>query len=433
MPDTIMPGPIISGPVTAEPVIADRILNPIILDPPKQLEIIKRGVTEILLDEAEFLKKLETSAASGKPLKIKAGFDPTAPDIHLGHTVLLEKLRQFQELGHEIIFLIGDFTGMIGDPSGKNEIRKPLSRQEVEKNAATYRSQVFKILDPEKTRVVFNSEWFTSMGAIEIARLGAMQTVARMLERDDFKKRFHEHKDITLLEFFYPLFQAYDSVHLESDVELGGTDQRYNLLMGRTLQRKYGKPLQSVIMLPLLEGTDGVNKMSKSLGNYIGINEPPSEIYGKLMSIDDTLMLRYYELLSRITSEELSALKSGLADGSVHPKAAKQALASELVARFHSDSDAQEAQEGFEKLFKDKSIPDDIPVIDLKWDEPELWLCRIMKDAGLATGTGEAMRLIKQGGVSVNDEKITDTDRRLAPAEYVIKVGKRRFVRVRPA
>jgi tyrosyl-tRNA synthetase len=403
------------------------------LDPLKQLEIIKRGVTEILLDEAEFLEKLRLSAASGKPLKIKAGFDPTAPDIHLGHTVLLEKLRQFQELGHEVIFLIGDFTGMIGDPSGKNELRKPLSQQEVAENAKTYRAQIFKILDEETTRVVFNSEWFGKMGAIEIARLGAMQTVARMLERDDFKKRFHEHKDITLLEFFYPLFQAYDSVHLEADVELGGTDQRYNLLMGRTLQRKYGRTLQSVIMLPLLEGTDGVNKMSKSLGNYIGINEPPSEIYGKLMSIDDTLMLRYYELLSRITGDELAALKAGLADGSVHPKAAKQALARELVARFHCDADAAKAQDGFNRIFKDKSMPDDVATVDIKWDEPTLRLCQIMKDAGVASGTGEAMRLIKQGGVSVNEEKISDTDLRLAPAEYVIKVGKRRFVRVRPA
>jgi tyrosyl-tRNA synthetase len=403
------------------------------LDPLKQLEIIKRGVSEILLDEAELLEKLRASAAAKTPLRVKAGFDPTAPDIHLGHTVLLEKLRQFQSLGHDVIFLIGDFTGMIGDPSGKNELRKPLTREEVEKNAATYRAQVFKILDPEKTKVVFNSEWFTNMGAIEIARLGAMQTVARMLERDDFKKRFHEHKDITLLEFFYPLFQAYDSVHLRADVELGGADQRYNLLMGRTLQRKYGLPLQSVIMLPLLEGTDGVNKMSKSLGNYIGINETPAEIYGKLMSINDTLMLRYYELLSRISGEEFSTLKAGLACGSVHPKAAKQALARELVARFHCDADAVKAEEDFQSIFKDKSVPDDIPSIDIKWDEPELWLCRIMKDARLASGTGEAMRLIKQGGVSVNDGKISDTALRLPPARYVIKVGKRKFVRIRPA
>ncbi len=281
------------------------------LQPEKQLEVIKRGAVEIII-EADLLKKLEKSYDEKKPLKIKAGFDPTAPDIHLGHTVLLEKMRQFQELGHEIIFLIGDFTGMIGDPTGRSVTRIPLTKEDVIKNAETYKKQVFKILDPEKTQVRFNSEWLSKMNVMDLVRLGSMQTVARMLEREDFKKRYESRQDITILEFYYPLFQAYDSVYLRSDIELGGTDQKFNILMGRTLQRKMGVEEQAVVLMPLLEGLDGVNKMSKSLGNYIGITEPSKEMYGKLMSISDELMLRYYELLSHISLEEFNLLKEGL-------------------------------------------------------------------------------------------------------------------------
>ncbi|MDP1758998.1 MAG: tyrosine--tRNA ligase, partial [Thermodesulfovibrionales bacterium] len=288
------------------------------ITPEKQLEIIKRGAVEVI-SEKELLAKLGKSAKKNTPLKIKAGFDPTAPDIHLGHTVLLEKMRQFQELGHEILFLIGDFTGMIGDPTGRSELRKPLTKEEVLTNAGTYKEQIFKILDSKKTKVMFNSEWLAKMDAMAIVKLGAMQTVARMLEREDFKKRFENQQDISILEFYYPLFQAYDSVHLRADVELGGTDQKFNILMGRTLQRKMGVEEQAVVLMPLLEGLDGVNKMSKSLENYIGITEQPKDIFGKVMSINDTLMLRYYELLSHISIDELSALKKGIEKGTVHP------------------------------------------------------------------------------------------------------------------
>ncbi|KJU85092.1 tyrosyl-tRNA synthetase [Candidatus Magnetobacterium bavaricum] len=368
----------------------------------------------------------------GRPLRIKAGFDPTAPDIHLGHTVLIEKMRQFQELGHEVTFLIGDFTGMIGDPSGKNELRKPLTSEEVSQNAATYRQQIFKILDADKTYVRFNSEWFSAMSGMEIIRLGAMQTVARVLERDDFKKRFDNHNDITLLEFYYPLFQAYDSVHLKADVELGGSDQRFNLLMGRTIQRRFNQHEQVVIMMPLLEGLDGVNKMSKSLGNYIGINEPPKEIYGKLMSTTDELMLRYYELLSHISVGQLNELKRGIADGSVHPKKAKEDLAVEITARFHSMTDAIRVRQEFDLVFKSGQLPQDIEEHCITWTADQMWIPQIMKDAGLATSTGEAMRLIKQGGVVIDDTKISDTKATLTQGQYLFKVGKRRFLKISP-
>ncbi|MBF0566454.1 MAG: tyrosine--tRNA ligase [Nitrospirae bacterium] len=402
------------------------------MSPEQQLSIIERGVTEIIQKD-DLLARLEKSVRENKPLRIKTGFDPTAPDIHLGHTVLIEKMRQFQELGHEIIFLIGDFTGMIGDPSGKNEMRKPLTKEEVDENAKTYRRQIFKILDPDKTRVVFNSEWFSKMSAMEIVRLGALQTVARILERDDFKKRFESHSSITLLEFYYPLFQAYDSVHLRADVELGGTDQRFNLLLGRTLQKDYGQPGQTVIMLPLLEGLDGVNKMSKSLGNYIGINEPPSEIFGKLMSTTDELMLRYYELLSHVRMEELAALKEGITNGTVHPRKAKEDLALELTARYHSKEAAAKTLEDFGRMFRSKELPDEIPETFVKWTEPGMWIARLMKDTGLAQSTGEAMRLIKQGGVTVNDSKVSDPDTKLPPGEYIFKVGKRKFLKIHSA
>lgn len=396
------------------------------LKPEEQLKIIKRGVVEILTED-EMLKKLEHSYRTGTPLKIKAGFDPTAPDIHLGHTVLLEKMRQFQDLGHEVIFIIGDFTGMIGDPSGRSEIRKPMTRDEVLKNAETYKEQIFRILDAKKTKVLFNSEWLSWMNAMDIVRLGSMQTVARMLEREDFKKRFENQQDISILEFYYPLFQAYDSVHLKADVELGGTDQKFNILMGRTLQRKFGVEEQVVILMPLLEGLDGVNKMSKSLGNYIGITEPPKDMFGKVMSISDTLMLRYYELLSHISVDELNDLKEGIQEGRIHPKKAKESLALEIVERYWDRDSALKAKEEFEHVFRDKGLPEDVPVFH---NSDITWLPQIMKEAGLTKSTSEAVRLIKQGGVSLNGERLTDPDKRFSKGEHLLKVGKRRFLRI---
>ncbi|MDQ7787117.1 MAG: tyrosine--tRNA ligase [Thermodesulfovibrionales bacterium] len=397
------------------------------LSPDKQLERIKRGALEIIVEE-EFLKKLEKSCTESRPLIIKAGFDPTAPDIHLGHTVLLEKMRQFQEMGHQVVFLIGDFTGMIGDPTGRSETRKPLTREDVIKNAETYKKQVFKILDPEKTKVTFNSEWLGKMSVPDFLKLGAMQTVARMLEREDFRKRYENQQDITILEFYYPLFQAYDSVYLRADVELGGTDQKFNILMGRTLQRKMGVPEQSVVLMPLLEGLDGVNKMSKSLGNYIGIDETPQEMYGKIMSVSDELMLRYYELLSHISLEELHALKNGLQSGSIHPKKAKQDLAAEIVERYWGREEALKAKEEFDQIFRQKGLPDEIPVGNISLENN--WLPQIMKDTGLAKSTSEAIRLIRQGGVKLNDNAVTDADARVAKGEFILKVGKRRFCKI---
>lgn len=400
------------------------------LTPEKQLEIIKRGAVEVI-SEKELLQKVEKSIKDKRPLKIKAGFDPTAPDIHVGHTVLLEKMRQFQELGHEIIFLIGDFTGMIGDPTGRSETRKPLTTEDVLKNAETYKKQVFKILEPGKTKVVFNSDWLSKMSVMDIVKLGSMQTVARMLEREDFKKRFENQQDITILEFYYPLFQGYDSVALKADVELGGTDQKFNILMGRTLQRKFGVEEQVVVLMPLLEGLDGVNKMSKSLGNYIGITESPKEMFGKLMSITDTLMLRYYELLSRISIEELKELKKGIENGIVHPKTAKESLALEIVERYWGKEAALNAKEEFGHIFgKDKGLPDDIQVFELKWEEAEMWIPKIMKLSGLTSSTGEAMRVIKQGGLKIDDQKCDNPDAKLKKGNYLFKAGKRKFLRI---
>ena len=403
------------------------------LSPEEQLKVIKRGTVETLL-EKELLEKLKQSCKTGIPLKIKVGFDPTAPDIHLGHTVLLEKMRQLQDLGHEIILIIGDMTGMIGDPTGRSEIRKPLTREEVLENAETYKEQVFKILDREKTVVRLNSEWLAKMSAMDVIKLQAKQTVARMLEREDFKQRFRNQNPIGIHEFIYPLLQGHDSVVLESDIEIGGTDQRFNLLMGRELQEDAGQKPQVLIIMPLLEGTDGVKKMSKSLDNYIGISEPAKEIYGKTMSISDDLMMKYYELLSHIGLDELNALKKGIKDGTVHPKKAKEALALELAERYWDETAARTAQEEFETVFKDKGLPDDIPVITLDSNEREVWLPKVMKESGLAKSTGEAMRLIKQGGVSVNNIKWSDPDKKLpAREEHLIKVGKRRFVKLVPA
>ena len=403
-------------------------LNMPMLKPEEQLQEIKRGAVEILLED-ELLKKLEHSFNTGAPLKIKAGFDPTAPDIHLGHTVLLEKMRQFQNLGHEVILIIGDFTGMIGDPTGRNEIRKPLTRDEVLKNAETYKEQVFKILDPKKTAIRFNSEWLEKMTASEIIKLQARQTVARMLERDDFKKRFANNNPIGIHEFMYPLLQGHDSVELHSDVELGGTDQRFNLLMGRELQEKDRQEPQALVIMPLLEGTDGVKKMSKSLGNYIGISESAGEIFGKIMSISDELMIKYYELLSHISTEELKKLKEGLRNQTVHPMEAKKSLASEIAERYCGKEAAVGAKEEFENIFKNKGMPDEIPVFR---PAGEMWLPKIMKESGLTKSTGEGIRLIKQGAVSIGGEKWTDPDKTLPSGEYLLKVGKRRFLKVLP-
>lgn len=399
------------------------------LKPEEQFQHIKRGTVEILLEE-ELLQKLEHSFTTKTPLNVKAGFDPTAPDIHIGHTVLLEKMRQFQDLGHDIIFIIGDFTGMIGDPTGRSEIRKPLTKEEIFKNADTYKNQVFKILNPERTQIKFNSAWLGRMDTMDFAKLGTLQTVARMLERDDFKKRFENQKDISILEFYYPLLQAYDSVFLHADIEIGGTDQKFNLLMGRTMQKRMGVAEQVVITMPLLEGIDGINKMSKSLGNYIGITDQPQDMFGRIMSISDELMLKYYELLSHISINELNALKQGIKDGSVHPKKAKEDLAREIVERYHGKEASIKVKEEFEHIFKDKGLPDDIPVFKLTWESSEMWLPQMMKISGLVKSTSEAQRLIRQGAVSVNGKKWDSPDNTLPEGEYLLKVGKRKFLKI---
>jgi tyrosyl-tRNA synthetase len=396
----------------------------------EQMAVIKRGAVELLI-EKELEEKLAKSLKTGVPLKIKAGFDPTAPDLHLGHTVLIHKLRQFQQLGHEVNFLIGDFTGMIGDPTGKSETRKVLTREDVLKNAETYKEQVFKILDPARTKVVFNSEWLNKLDAGGMIGLASKYTVARMLERDDFHKRFTSQQPISIHEFLYPLIQGYDSVALQSDVELGGTDQKFNLLMGRELQREWGQSPQSILTMPLLEGLDGVNKMSKSLGNYIGISEPADEIFGKIMSISDDLMLRYYELLSDMPLAELDRLRAGLKDHSVHPMAAKKALGSEIVSRFHGPGAGEAAEENFVKRFKENEIPDEMPQVSYSLADGALLLARAMTEAGLTKSNGEGRRSIDQGGVKLNNEKVSDTNLELAaPGEYIVQIGKRRFARI---
>jgi len=396
----------------------------------EQMAVIKRGAVEVLI-EKELEEKLEKSLKSGVPLKIKAGFDPTAPDLHLGHTVLIHKLRQFQQLGHEINFLIGDFTGMIGDPTGKSETRKVLTREDVLRNAETYKHQVFKILDPDKTKVVFNSTWLNELGSGGMIALASKYTVARMLERDDFHKRFTGQQPIAIHEFLYPLVQGYDSVALRSDVELGGTDQKFNLLMGRELQREWGQPPQCILTMPLLEGLDGVNKMSKSLGNYIGITEAPDEIFGKVMSISDELMVRYYELLSDMPLSELEKLKSGLKDKSVHPMAAKKALGREIVSRFHGTGAGEAAEENFVKRFKENEIPDEMPQVSFSLADGTVLLARAMTEAGLTKSNGEGKRNIEGGGVKLNGEKVSNVNLELAAAgEYIVQIGKRRFARI---
>jgi tyrosyl-tRNA synthetase len=396
----------------------------------EQMAVIKRGTVEILV-ERELEEKLEKSIKSGVPLKIKAGFDPTAPDLHVGHTVLIHKLRQFQQLGHEVNFLIGDFTGMIGDPTGKSETRKVLTREDVLRNAETYKEQVFKILDPEKTKVVFNSDWLNELGCGGMIGLASKYTVARMLERDDFHKRYTTQQPIAIHEFLYPLIQGYDSVALKSDVELGGTDQKFNLLMGRELQREWGQSPQCVLTMPLLEGLDGVNKMSKSLGNYIGINEPGDEIFGKLMSISDELMIRYYELLSDIPLVELEKIKSGLKDRSLHPMAVKKALGREIVSRFHGAGAGEAAEENFVKRFKENEIPGEMSQVSYSLAAGSVLLAKAMTEAGLTKSNGEGRRAIDGGGVKLNAEKVSDTNLELTVAgEYIVQIGRRRFARI---
>ncbi|MDP3515473.1 MAG: tyrosine--tRNA ligase [Sulfuritalea sp.] len=391
------------------------------VDIDSQLALIKRGADELLI-ESELVEKLK----SGRPLRVKAGFDPTAPDLHLGHTVLINKLRHFQDLGHHVMFLIGDFTGMIGDPSGKNTTRPPLSREQILENADTYREQVFKILDPQKTEVCFNSTWFEPLGAAGMIKLAARHTVARMLERDDFSKRYTGGQPIAIHEFLYPLCQGYDSVAMKADVELGGTDQKFNLLVGRELQKHYGQAPQCVLMMPLLEGLDGVNKMSKSLGNYIGIAESPTEIFGKLMSVSDELMWRYYELLSFRANAEIAEFKREVAEGR-NPRDVKVLLAQEIVTRFHSARDADAALAEFEARFQRGVLPEDMPEISVAAGS----LAQVLKAAGLTSSTSDALRMIDGGGVRIDGEKVGDRNAALSAGGCVVlQVGKRKFARV---
>lgn len=391
----------------------------------ESLELIRRGAEEILV-EAELIKKLKR----GKPLRVKAGFDPTAPDLHLGHTVLINKLRQFQDLGHEVMFLIGDFTGMIGDPTGKSATRPPLSRDEVLENAKTYEEQIFKILDPEKTLVVFNSSWMGSMSAADMIQLAGKHTVARMLERDDFSKRYKSGQPIAVHEFMYPLVQGYDSVALKADVELGGTDQKFNLLVGRQLQEAYGQEPQVVLTMPILEGLDGVQKMSKSLNNYIGIADAPEEMFGKIMSISDELMWRYFELLSFRPMAEVEGFRREIADGA-NPRDIKFRLGEELVARFHDQAAATAAREAFVARFQKGAMPEDMPQVELAAQDGGMPIANALKEAGLVGSTSEAMRMLKQGAVKIDGEKVEDRGLLLAVGStQVCQVGKRRFARV---
>ena len=391
----------------------------------EQLALIKRGAEEILV-EAELVQRLE----AGKPLRVKAGFDPTAPDLHLGHTVLINKLRQFQEMGHEVLFLIGDFTGMIGDPTGKNVTRKPLTREDVLQNAATYEHQIYKILDPEKTTVMFNSQWMGEMSAADLIHVAAKHTVARMLERDDFSKRYAGNQPIAIHEFLYPLVQGYDSVAMKSDVELGGTDQKFNLLVGRELQKHYGQKPQVILTMPILEGLDGVQKMSKSLDNYIGINEPADEMFGKIMSISDELMWRYFELLSFRPLAEIERLKREVGGGA-NPRDIKFQLGQEIVARFHNRAAAIAAQDAFVARFQKGAMPDEMPELMLASQDGNLVIANLLKDAGLTGSTSEALRMIKQGAVRIDGERIEDKGLAIAAGKtHVFQVGKRRFARV---
>jgi len=400
----------------------------------RQLRLIQRGTAEIVPEE-ELRAKLARSIRTGQPLKVKLGLDPTAPDIHIGHTVVMQKLRQFQDLGHRVQLLIGDFTGRIGDPTGKSETRKQLTDEDVKRNAATYQEQLGKILDPAKTDVVYNSEWLAPMTFADVVQLSAKYTVARMLEREDFTKRYANGLPISIHEFFYPLMQGYDSVALDSDIELGGTDQKFNLLMGRTLQKEYGKEPQVAIMMPLLEGLDGVQKMSKSLGNYIGISEAPKEMYGKAMSIPDELMIKYYELVTDVPTEEIEALKRGLADGTVHPRDAKMRLASTIVRMYHGEEAAKEAEAHFVTVFQQRALPDEIEEFTLpasELDNGAIRLAKLLVVSGLQPSSSEARRTVQGGGVKLNEEKLTDPNAELVVNDGdIIQVGKRKFLRFR--
>lgn len=400
----------------------------------KQLDIIRTGTVQII-SEADLQVKIEKAAKDKRKLRIKYGADPSAPDIHLGHTVPLEKLRQFQELGHEVVFIIGDFTAMIGDPSGRSETRKPLTTEQVKENSKTYKKQVFKILKPELTEVVFNSHWLGKLGLQDIILLTSKYTVAQMLERDDFLNRYKKGAPISMVEFLYPLMQGYDSVYVKSDVELGGTDQTFNLLVSRAIQKEYGQDPQSVITMPILEGTDGVNKMSKSLGNYIGVNDVPVDMYGKVMSISDSLMLRYYQLLLHKSDSEIKTLSEDIKEGKKHPMEVKKLLAKDIVVKYWGEAKAQEAQKEFSQVFSRRELPTELPEIILSKQqsaEKELWIIELIGITGALGSKGEARRLVKQGGVTVDDKKISDENAKVElKDELILKVGKRQFFKIR--
>ena len=400
----------------------------------EQIKLLKKGAVEIILEE-DLVRKLERSIKENKPLTVKAGFDPTAPDIHLGHTVLLRKMKHFQELGHNVVFLIGDFTGLIGDPSGRSATRPAMSREEINKNAETYKQQVFKILDPHKTIIDFNSRWLGALTSFDIIRLTSKYTVARILERDDFTKRFKAGLPISVHELLYPLMQAYDSVALQADVELGGTDQKFNLLVGREIQREYGQEPQVILTMPLLEGLDGVEKMSKSLGNYVGINEPPQEIFGKLMSISDELMYRYYELLTDISTDQIENWKRQAKEGKVNPRDLKAQLARLIVADFWGEEEGKRATEEFDRIFKHKEIPENIEekILEISKETPQLELVETMFSLGLVPSRGEAKRLVRQGGVYLDGQRVESIDCQLdaTKPEQILKIGKRKFYRLK--
>lgn len=397
----------------------------------EQIRELKRGTQEIL-PERDLLSKLEKSVKSGKPLTVKAGFDPTAPDIHLGHTVLIQKMAQFQQLGHNVVFLIGDFTGLVGDPSGKSKTRPQLTREEVLKNTETYKAQVFKILDPKKTTVRFNSEWLEKLTAYDFVRLASHANVARMLEREDFNRRYKDGQSISLHEFIYPLLQAYDSVALKADVELGGTDQKFNLLMGRELMQDYQLEPQVCMMMPILEGLDGVQKMSKSLNNYVGVNESPDQIYGKLLSLPDSMMRKYYNLLSSLTSQQIDTIFSELETGKRHPKAVKSSFAKEIVARFHSQVLAEQAEANFDKIFAKKEIPDEMPDFNKAIGDGLIWIPKLLQEIQFAPTTSEGKRLVAQGAVRLNESVLQEEKIRVeAGKAYVLQCGKRKFARIR--
>lgn len=392
----------------------------------EQMRLIRRGVAEII-PEDELKQKLYRSIKENRPLKVKLGLDPTAPDIHLGHTVVLNKLRQFQDLGHEVHLIIGDFTGRIGDPSGKSETRKQLTEQEVQVNAATYKEQIFKVLDKDKTIIHFNSEWLMPLNLVDVLNLAGKYTVARMLERDDFEKRYKEGLPIGIHEFMYPLMQGYDSVALKADVEMGGTDQKFNLLVGRNLLKEYGLEPQIALTMPILEGTDGVQKMSKSLGNYIGVNEDAYEMFGKTMSIPDELITRYFELLTRVAQEEIDNMQKAMQKGTANPRDVKMRLAREIISIYHSEEEAIQAQERFQLVFSQRDIPEDIPEVTVS--EKELWLPKFLHEQGMVESTSDGRRMLKQGAVKLNGEKYKDENVQVENA-MVIQVGKRKFIRL---